>query len=134
MIRLLTVQHEHVINKFGEVRRASQIGDVEQCQRFAQDLANLLIAHNKLEEEGLFDALEPDQEFTVTLAKLRREHTEIDGLIARIISSEINLVWQLERVLRDNISNEENGLFPATAVTLDGKTWDRIEAQQGVIR
>jgi hemerythrin superfamily protein len=134
VIRLLTVQHELAINKFGEVRRASEAGAVEQCQKFARDLANLLAVHNKLEEEGLFNALESDQDFGETLAKSRLEHDEIDQIVARIISGEIDLVMQLERLLRDNISNEENGLFPASAVTLDGGAWDRIEAQQGVIR
>jgi hypothetical protein len=134
VIRLLTLQHEQVINKFGEARRAYEEGAAEQCQKFAKDLAVMLSAHNKLEEDGLFDALESDQDFGETLANLRREHDEIDVLVARIISGEIFLLSILERLLRDNISNEENGLFPASAVTLDGDVWDRIEIEQGVVR
>jgi hemerythrin superfamily protein len=131
VIRLLTIQHEQVINKLGEIRRSSEASATEKCQEFARDLAELLAVHNKLEEEGLFNALQADQDFGETIVKLRQEHDEIDGLVARIISGEIDLVMELERLLRDNISNEENGLFPASAVTLDGGTWDRIEAQQG---
>jgi hypothetical protein len=134
VIRLLTVQHEGVINKFGEVRRAFEGGAAEQCQKSARELGELLSVHNKVEEEGLFNALESDPEFGETLANLRREHDEIDVLVARIIFGEINLVVRLERLLRDNISNEENGLFPASAVTLDGNAWDRIEVEQGVVR
>jgi hypothetical protein len=134
VIRLLTVQHELAINKFGEVRRAYEADAVEQCQKFALELAELLSVHNKLEEEGLFNALESNEDFSETLAKLRNEHNEIDEMVARIISGEIKSVVSLERKLRDNISNEENGLFPASAVTLDGDTWDRIEVQQGVVR
>jgi hemerythrin-like domain-containing protein len=134
VIRLLTIQHEQVINKFGEVRRASEAGATQKCQEFARVLAELLAVHNKLEEEGLFNALQPDPDFAETLVKLGQEHDEISRLVRRIISGEIDLVMRLERLLRDNISNEENGLFPASAVTLDGSAWDRIESQQGVVR
>lgn len=134
VIRLLTLQHEEVINKFGEVRRAFEISDDEKCQVHAQELALLLVIHNKLEEEGLFRALEPDEEFGESLDKLKHEHDEIDALVSRIIAGEVALTVDLEILLRNNISNEENGLFPASAVTLDGKVWDKIEAAQGVTR
>lgn len=134
MIRLLTIQHEEIVNKFGEVRRASEVGAADECQKHARELADLLVIHNKLEEDGLFDALAPDEEFSESLAKLRLEHDEIDGLVARVISGEIGLTTELEVFLRNNISNEENGLFPASAVTLDGSVWDQIEAKQGVTR
>jgi len=134
VIRLLTIQHEHVINKLGEVRRASEVGARVECQKYAQELADLLAVHNKLEEDGLFEALMPDEEFGESLAKLRLEHHEIDALVARIVSGEFALVAQLENLLRNNISNEENGLFPASAVTLDGSVWDKIEVEQGLDR
>lgn len=134
MIRLLTVQHEEIINKLGELRRASEMGVTDEYQKHARGLAGLLVVHNKLEEDGLFDALTSDEEFSESLAKLRLEHEEIDGLVARIISGEIALTAELELILRNNISNEENGLFPASAVTLDGSVWDQIEEKQGVVR
>jgi hypothetical protein len=128
------LQHEEVINKLGEVRRAFEIGDDGKCQRYAQELALLLVIHNKLEEDGLFEALEPDAEFGESLEKLRLEHDEIDAFVSRVIAGEVALSVELEILLRNNISNEENGLFPASAVTLDGSVWDRIEATQGVTR
>lgn len=134
VIRLLTLQHEDVINKLGEARRASEVGAQEECQKYAQELADLLAIHNKLEEDGLFDALMPDEEFGESLEKLRLEHHEVDVLVARIIAGEVALMAQLENLLRNNISNEENGLFPASAVTLDGSVWDQIETKQGVTR
>jgi len=132
VIRLLTVQHEEIINKLGEVRRTSETNAILDCQKHANELAELLRAHNKLEEMGLFEALASDSEFSETLEKLRLEHDEIDTLVARIVSGEFALVSELETLLRNNISNEENGLFPASAVTLDGIVWDHIEAEQGV--
>lgn len=35
----------------------------------------------------------------------------------------------LENLLRRHIDKEENGIFPAAAVALDGAAWDRIEAR-----
>ncbi len=132
VIRLLTLQHEQLINKLGEVRRACELEDAKSASREASHLATMIAAHNKLEEEGLFEALKPDLEFAESLAKLRAEHHEIDKLVGRIESGEITAIGELEITLRNNISNEENGLFPASAVTLDGPIWDAIETAQGI--
>lgn len=134
VIRLLTVQHEVIINKLGEARRTCEAGAIQDCQRHADELADLLLIHNELEEQGLFDALSADVEFVEALAKLRQEHAEIDELVGRVRAGEYQLVSDLETILRNNISNEENGLFPASAVTLDGNVWDQIESAQGITR
>lgn len=107
---------------------------MHDCQKHSDELAELLRVHNKLEEQGLFEALSSDEEFSEALAKLRLEHDEIDDLVARVVAGEYAQVSELEKLLRNNISNEENGLFPASAVTLDGSAWDLIEATQGVHR
>lgn len=132
MIRLLTIQHEQIINKWGEVRRAFKAGAVQESQQQARELADQLVIHNRLEEDGLFDALLPDAEFAESLAKLRKEHAEIDGLVGRFMTGEDSVLSELETLLRNNISNEENGLFPAAAVTLEGSVWDQIELEQGI--
>lgn len=132
VIRLLTIQHEQIINKLGEVRRACGLDDAKLASIHASELATMIATHNNLEESGLFEALKPDLEFAESLAKLRIEHEEINELVGRIESGEITAIGELEITLRNNISNEENGLFPASAVTLDGPIWDAIELAQGV--
>lgn len=132
VIRLLTIQHEQIINKLGEVRRACEIEDAKFASIQASELAAMIATHNKLEEEGLFEALKPDLEFAETLAKLRTEHDEINKLVSRIETGDITAIGELEITLRNNISNEENGLFPASAVTLDGPIWDAIETAQRI--
>ena len=127
VIRLLTIQHEQIINKLGEVRRACELGDPNLASLRAGELTVVITAHNKLEEDGLFEALDRDSEFADSLAKLRAEHSEIDEMVERIVSGEIAAIAVLEIALRNNISNEENGLFPASAVSLDGPVWDAIE-------
>ena len=134
VIRLLTIQHEQIINKLGEVRRACELSDPHLASIQARELAELIATHNRLEEEGLFDALTSDSEFADSLAKLRAEHSDIDDLVGRVVGGEVSAVGDLEIALRNNISNEENGLFPASAVTLDGPIWDAIELEQGLTR
>lgn len=129
---MLTIQHEEIINKLGDVRRACETGSALASSTQAAELAALIATHNKLEEEGLFNALNPDAEFAESLTKLRAEHGQIDELVGKIVSGNVSAVQELEIVLRNNISNEENGLFPACAVTLDGQVWDAIELAQGI--
>ena len=132
VIRLLTFQHEQIINQLGEVRRATEVGDSNIASLRADELAVMIAAHNKLEEDGLFDALDRDSEFADSLAKLRFEHSKIDEFVERIVSGDVAEFAGLEIALRNNISNEENGLFPASAVTLDGPVWDAIEVAHGI--
>lgn len=132
VIRLLTIQHEEIINKLGDVRRACEVEDASTASRLASELEVMIAAHNKLEVDGLFNALGQDTEFADSLEKLRIEHSEIDELVGRIVAGEIVAITDLEITLRNNISNEENGLFPASAVSLDGPVWDSIEVAQGI--
>ena len=132
VIRLLTIQHEQIINKLGVVRRACELGDSKIASLEASELAVMIAAHNILEEDGLFNALDRDSEFAESLVKLRAEHSAIDEMVGRIASGDVAAISDLEITLRNNISNEENGLFPASAVTLDGPVWDEIEIAQGI--
>ena len=134
VIRLLTRQHEEIINKLGSVRRAAEKNDLPAVQAFALELASLINPHTALEENGLFAALMREDEFVEPLGKLTLEHKEIDRLIGRLIEYDISVAGDLNTLLRNHISNEENGIFPASVVTLDGKDWDQIERDQGVVR
>jgi hypothetical protein len=133
VIKLLTLQHEEIINKLGQVRRAAEKNDLAATQSFAYELANLLDPHSAFEEGGLFAALKLDDEFVEPLVKLTLEHKKIDGLVGGIIEGDISVVGELDTLLRNHISNEENGIFPASVLTLDGTIWDQIEKDQGYI-
>ncbi|HUX65694.1 MAG TPA: hemerythrin domain-containing protein, partial [archaeon] len=85
VIKLLTLQHEEIINKLGQVRRAAEKNDLAATQSFAYELANLLDPHSAFEEGGLFAALKLDDEFVEPLVKLTLEHKKIDGLVGRLI-------------------------------------------------
>ena len=130
VINLLTKQHEEIINKLGQIRRAAEKTDVQATQNYTLELANLLIPHTGLEEKGLFAALLADDEFVEPVAKLTQDHREIDELIRRLLEGDISIADELDIRLRNHISNEENGIFPASAVSLDGAVWDQIQKQQ----
>jgi len=132
VINILSKQHEKIINKLGQLRRAAQILDVAGTQNYTRELVELLAPHTVLEEEGLFAALVADDEFVEPVAKLRQGHIEIDELVRRLLEGDISLADELDTRLRDHISNEENGIFPASAVSLDGAVWDQI--QEGLDR
>lgn len=130
VINLLTRQHEEIINKLGQVRRAADKADVKTAQSYALELVDLLTPHTTLEEKGLFAALLADDEFVEPVARLAQDHTEIDELILRLLQGEISVAHELDIRLRNHISNEENGIFPASLISLDGAVWDQIEEQQ----
>ena len=133
MIGLLTDQHEEIINRLGLVRRAAEESDIPLTQLLASELANLLNPHVVLEENGLFATLMSVDEFVEPLEKLTFEHRELDELVERLIDGDLSVIDNLDTLLRNHISNEENGIFPAAVVTLDGEQWDQIEKAQGVV-
>lgn len=133
VIKRLTLQHEEIINKLGQVRRAAEKNDLAATARFAYELAGLLNPHTAFEEGGLFAALKLEGEFVEPLAKLTLEHEKIDGLVGRLIEGDVSVAGDLDTLLRNHISNEENGIFPASLLTIDGKLWDQIEKDQASV-
>lgn len=127
VIKRLTLQHEEIINKLGQVLRAAEKNDLTATAGFAYELANLLNPHTAFEEGGLFAVLKLHDEFVEPLVKLTLEHKEIDGLLERLIEGDVSVAGHLDTLLRNHISKEENGIFPASLFTIDGKLWDQIE-------
>ena len=87
----------------------------------------LLDPHTTGEEQGLFAELRLNQEFAAHVDALCAEHREIDARLARVARGDHAEVDALENLLRRHIDKEENGIFPAAAVELDGAAWDRIQ-------
>ena len=52
--------------------------------------------------------------------------TCIFALFARISDGEIGLAREAIAALREHIEKEENGLFPAAAVELEGPVWQEL--------
>ncbi len=126
MIARYSREHEHIINAMGDLRRASADATDEVLRGFALTLAGLLDPHTRIEEVGLFAELRKEEEFAAHVEGLCAEHTTLDGLLARVAQGDRSMVPVLDEALWRHIDKEENGLFPAAIIAVDGEAWTRI--------
>jgi hemerythrin-like domain-containing protein len=126
MIGRLSTEHVAIINATGALRRVALDGDSAGAAIAVEELAALLDPHTRGEEHGLFAELRLDEDFADHVEALCAEHREIDARLARVAEGDHAEVQELENLLRRHIDKEENGIFPAAAVALDGAAWDRI--------
>lgn len=122
-------EHVVIINATGELRRAAAAGDVAASRQAVGVLQQLLEPHTLIEERSLFAELREDPEFTDHIDVLCAEHREINAALAVAEGGDLTVVIALERLLRRHIDKEENGLFPAAAIALDGPAWERVVAR-----
>jgi len=122
----LTAQHEELVNATGPLRRAAEAQDHETAKAFVASLIALLNAHTSQEELGVFAELRKREEFTEHVDGLCAEHVHLHALFARISDGEIGLASEAIAALREHIEKEENGLFPAAAVELEGPVWQEL--------
>ena len=125
VIARYSAEHDEIVNAMGVLRRAATSGDRDDARVAAGDLAGRLDPHTVSEERSLFAELRQDAEFTAHVDGLCAEHREIDGTLARVVDGDLAAVGMLEEVLRSHIDKEENGLFPAAIIALDGPAWER---------
>ena len=122
----LTAQHEEIVNATGPLRKAVAVADRESVKKHVASLVALLNPHTTQEELGIFAELSRRAEFAEHVRSLCAEHEQLHALFARVSSGEIDLVDEAIAVLREHIEKEENGLFPAAAVELDGTLWQEL--------
>ena len=121
-------EHDEIVNALGFVRRAIESNDeVERRQRVAA-LRGLLDPHTASEERSMFAELRRDPEFTDVVDALCAEHEELGLRLARVEAGDLAVFAELEHMLIRHIDKEENGLFPAAIMALDGEAWDRATA------
>lgn len=126
VIARYSAEHDDIVNALGVLRRASAAGSQDDVRAAAQALAGLIDPHTASEERSLFAELRLDPEFTEHIDLLCAEHRDIDALLARVADGELAAFELLETMLRRHIDKEENGLFPASVIALDGDAWDRV--------
>lgn len=126
VIGRFTAEHEAIINATGALRRAAATGDGTSTGAAVQALTDLLNPHTRGEERSLFAELRRDPEFTDHIDGLCAEHRDIDAGLAAVARGDLDAVVALESLLRRHIDKEENGLFPAAAIALDGPAWERV--------
>ncbi|WP_109471290.1 hemerythrin domain-containing protein [Ornithinimicrobium cavernae] len=121
-------EHDEIINSTGELVRAASTGDAERVRETARVVAGLLHPHTHAEEVGLFSVLREQEEFTDHIDVLCGEHSSLDELLEAVAAGAHDRAPAFEKALRTHIDKEDNGLFPAAAMSLDGTEWERVDA------
>lgn len=122
----LTAQHEEIINATSPLRRAAETQDHESIKAHVTSIIALLNPHTSQEELGIFAELRKREEFTEHVEALCAEHVHLHALFTRVADGELGLANQAIAALREHIEKEENGLFPAAAVELEGPIWQEL--------
>lgn len=129
VIGRFSAEHDDIVNAAGLLQRAAARGDVDAVRGLARDLGRLLHPHTEGEERGLFSELRADPDFAEHVEALCAEHTDLDARLDAVAAGDLAGVDELVHRLRRHIDREENGLFPAAAVALDGDAWERVVAR-----
>lgn len=128
----LTREHDDLVAEMS-IARAHLTADrkdaaAESCRR----MLDILGPHTLVEEEGLFPQLA--DEFPSHVQALRSEHTWIERVLSESRHhTPTDPTWP-ERLLttfhllRDHILKEQDGMFPAALIALDGDQWAQVEA------
>ncbi len=128
VIGLFMAEHVEIINATGKLRRAVTSGDPDSVASARSVVAGMLWPHTEAEEAGLFRVMSRDEVFTDHIATLCGEHRSLDGLLVDVVPGDDATMALFEDALREHIHKEDNGLFPAAAVSLDGADWVEVHA------
>ena len=119
-------EHEQVVNLSGVLRRAVESGDPAQVRAAVGAVRAVLAPHTGSEERALFARMRQDPEFTDHIDALCGEHDDLGALLDRVARGDGTAYAGFERLLRGHIDREDNGLFPAAAIALDGPDWEWV--------
>lgn len=132
----LTAEHVHIQNLCGEVRRAVAAGDPDRAAARLRLLADVLHEHDAVEEQSIYPAMARHEEYGRQVGTFFDEHDDLDAVVEEALATLAahgpaavrwdGLIAGFETLV-EHIQHEENGLFPAAAVALDGPDWDRAE-------
>lgn len=120
-------EHTDIINAAGMLRRACEGGDADEVSSWVDEVSRLLHPHTRNEEVGLFRVLRRQDGFEEQVDSLCAEHSSLDEQLLRIQAGELSVATAFVDDLRHHIDREDNGLFPASAIALDGPEWDEVD-------
>ena len=119
-------EHVEIINANGELRAAVHSGEADKLEAARSAVAGLLWPHTAAEEAGLFQVMARDAVYATHIATLCAEHVSLATHLAAITLGDGAAMELFENELRDHIDKEDNGLFPAAAIALDGPQWVEV--------
>jgi iron-sulfur cluster repair protein YtfE (RIC family) len=128
LIRDYVAEHERASDLGDRAIRAIDQGDLGAARDFVAVMARELQRHWKGEENGIFRVMAArEEQYADYVAPLIVEHRELEELLATVDVSDPADQQRLRvafEQLTEHISKEEDGLFPASVVTMGGAEWD----------
>ena len=128
LIRDYVAEHERASDLGDHAIRAIDQDDLGAAKEFINAMAHALERHWKGEENGIFRVMAArEEQYADYVAPLIVEHRELEELLATVDFSDPADQQRLRDAfeqLTEHISREEDGLFPASVVTLGGAEWD----------
>jgi hemerythrin-like domain-containing protein len=127
----LTAEHDVVVGLIRDARLALASGDFDEAGSRARAIAAVLAPHTAVEEGALFPAMAT--EFADHVAGLLEEHRLVEAVLAESAEgTPTDPSWpgrldSAVSVLREHISKEQDGLFPAALAVLDSADWDLLD-------
>jgi hypothetical protein len=128
----LTREHDAVVGLIRTAADQMVAGRRDELAATCRAISALLAPHTAVEEEGLFREL--FREFPGQLDALTGEHRQIERVLDEAANeTPADVLWP-ERlrdalgVLREHILKEQDGVFPAAIISLDGDQWEDVEA------
>lgn len=121
-------EHVEIINATGKLRAAVHAGQAEAVETGRAVVAGLLWPHTVAEETGLFTVMARDAVYADHIAALCDEHKTLETLLGELTPGGVEAMARFEDALRAHIDKEDNGLFPAAALTLAGPDWVEVHA------
>lgn len=132
LVGKLMDDHEFVTNMFTEMRASAQARDADRLRHAAQVFKDEFVPHGELEERTIFVEMRADEAFTEAIDQLIVDHRELTQWLDRLIGGDFDLYHRFENRMRDHMDREDNGLFPASAIMIDGPTWESLNEAAGL--
>lgn len=127
LIRDYIAEHERVTDLGGDAVRALDADDLPTVRRCLATMAAELATHWQGEENGLFRVMAREPEYADYIAPLIEEHRQLAELLSTVDTTDPRDQQRIREAvveLMEHIGKEEDGLFPASLVSLSGQEWD----------
>ncbi|MFQ5617314.1 MAG: hemerythrin domain-containing protein [Anaerolineales bacterium] len=137
---VLLGEHAVFYAQFNHLEQSIPLVDIlAQVKSQGVMLAAALAGHAQLEEDLLFQIVEPHIGSTGPLAVLRMEHDQIEGYLERLptvreLDQAQELLLQIVDVAREHFSKEEQVLFPMASQSLSAETLNDLGAKWAASR
>lgn len=135
-IRRLMDEHVIIQNHAGDAKRAIAAGDYTKAVSVIRDLYAVMQIHNTVEEKALYPSVESVEEFSGSVTHMYEEHDELDAHMERVMEladagtpqeADWDAMVKALDDLYEHIIAEDNGMFPAAAISFDPEDWERAE-------